>query len=236
MMSKLVSSVLLLLALAGPVIATEECVILLHGLVRSTGSMDTLKENLQQKGYLTVNNGYPSREYPIETLAPLAIEPALLECRSAGATKINFVTHSLGGILVRQYLVEYEIPELHRVVMLGPPNQGSGAVDILRDSWAFDRMNGPAGQQLGTGSDSVPRRLGAVDFELGIIAGSNSINPVLSMLVPGVDDGKVSVASTWVDGMADFIVVPATHAFMMRDGGVIMQVAYFLRHGLFEKV
>lgn len=213
----------------------DPCVILLHGLARSSSSMNKLEAQLQQRGYRTVNRDYPSRKYPVEILAPLTIDPALHECRRFGATSIHFVTHSLGGILVRQYLSRSEIPELHRVVMLGPPNHGSGAVDKLRHSPGFNKVNGPAGQQLGTGTESLPSRLGPVSFELGVIAGSSSINPVLSMLIPGVDDGKVSIESASVSGMADFIVVPVSHPFLMRDKKVIIQVMHFLKNGVFEQ-
>ena len=225
----------LLLFVSSQPIYAEECVVLLHGLMRSTGSRNKLEKLLKQDGYHTVNLGYPSRDYPIETLAPLAIEPALAECRNINAEKINFVTHSLGGILVREYVSKNNIPELNRVVMLGPPNQGSEAVDSLRDSPGFERLNGPAGEQLGTDRDSVPRRLGRVDFELGVIAGSNSINPILSQMVPGDDDGKVSIEATKVAGMTDFIVVPASHPFLLIEKPVLLQVTYFLKNGLFEK-
>ncbi len=233
---KSLASLSLLIFLAVPVSASEDCVILLHGLARTAGSMNQLDSQLQEQGFRTVNRGYPSRKYPVETLAPMAIDPALQICRQFGATVIHFVTHSMGGILVRQYLAKNKISELGRVVMLGPPNHGSEAVDTLRYSPGFDRINGPAGQQLGTGGDSIPRRLGPVTFEVGVIAGSNSINPVLSLIVPGADDGKVSVASARVAGMADFIVVPASHPFLMREEEVILQVAYFLKNGVFEKM
>jgi hypothetical protein len=227
--------ILLGLVLSGQAAAGGQCVILLHGLARSAGSMDKLETYLQKQGYRTVNHGYPSRKYSVETLAPLAINPALQECRKNGAVDVHFVTHSLGGILVRQYLAGNKIPELGRVVMLGPPNHGSEAVDKLKDVPGFDRIHGPAGQQLSTAPDSVPMRLGTVDFELGIIAGENTINPLLSMLVPGADDGKVSVASARVEGMADFIVVPASHPFLMREKKVLQQIVYFLRKGVFQK-
>jgi len=212
----------------------SDCVILLHGLARTARSMKKLQTRLQDAGYRTANIDYPSRLYEIPALAKLAINAGLDECRQSGQGRINFVTHSLGGILVRQYLLNESLPELRRVVMLGPPNQGSEVVDSLRNMPGFAQLNGPAGLQLGTGADDVPRTLGAVDFDLGVIAGTRTINLILSLYLPNPDDGKVSVASAKVDGMCDFITLPVSHALIMRDEAVMDQVQYYLSAGRFS--
>jgi triacylglycerol lipase len=213
--------------------APQECVILLHGLARTAYSMTQLEQTLAGEGFIVANINYPSREYPIETLAEDAVNRGLADCREHQAGSIHFVTHSMGGILVRYYLSHYEIPELGRVVMLGPPNQGSEVVDQFADVPGFSTFNGPAGSQLGTGPDSLPNRLGAVDFPVGVIAGTGSFNPILSATLPDLDDGKVSVERTRVDGMTDFITVDTTHSFIMRNAEVIRQVLQFLRQGGF---
>lgn len=164
-------------------------------------------------------------------LANLAIEPALAECETQ--QPVSFVTHSLGGILVRQFLSENALHNLHRVVMLAPPNQGSEVVDSLADVPGFHLINGDAGLQLGTDENSVPRRLGSADFDVGIIAGTFSVNPVLSTLIPDVDDGKVSVERTKLDGMRDHLEMDVSHPFIMSDDAVIDQVLHYLRHGKF---
>ena len=215
-------------------IQAKECVILLHGLARSADAMQLLATRLEQAGYAVSNVDYPSTHYPIEQLAPLAIEQGLNTCQQQSAQPIHFVTHSLGGILVRYYLTTQSIAHLGRVVMLGPPNQGSEVVDTLKDAPGFELLNGPAGQQLGTDEASVPKQLGPVDFELGVIAGTQSINLILSTMLPNPDDGKVSLESTKVMGMADFIALPTTHPFMMKNDAVIAQTLYFLQHGEFE--
>jgi len=210
-----------------------ECVILLHGLARTSRSMEELQQKLGKAGYQVINVSYDSRHQPIETLARNVVPAAAAQC-AAGA-QINFVTHSLGGILVRFYLSESGLDHLGRVVMLGPPNQGSEAVDALANMPGFEALNGPAGLQLGTGPDSIPNRLPPADFEVGIIAGSRSINLFLSLLIPGADDGKVSIERAKLEGMTDFLVVPHTHPMMMDSDDVIEQVIFFLRHGRFDK-
>ena len=227
------SLVILLPAIA----AAEECVVLLHGLIRSSASMERMAEALEEEGFIVANIDYPSRDHAIEELAPMAIGDGLDGCRAVESVDtIHFVTHSLGGILVRQYLSDNEIAELGRVVMLGPPNQGSAAVDELGDVPGFDWLNGPAGQQLGQGEDSVPLSLGPATFEVGIIAGNRTIDPVTSAVLDNPDDGRVSVADTKLDGMADFVVVDHSHAFMMRMTQPIELTIHFLRHGDFGRV
>ncbi len=211
-----------------------DCVVLLHGLVRSAASMQPMQRALEAAGFETANVDYPSRENPIEVLAPLAVEDGLADCRARPQLRsIHFVTHSLGGILLRQYLVAHDIPELGRVVMLGPPSQGSLAADRLRGAPGYDWLNGPVGRQLGKGEDSVPLALPPADFEVGIIAGSRTIDPVTSAFLPDPDDGRVSVEDTKLEGMKDFVVVAHSHAFMMRAQDSIDLTLRFLETGSF---
>lgn len=212
----------------------SECIILLHGLARTQLSMRHLEKALSQKGYTVLNIKYPSRQLPIDELAEAVIKHCIDAAVENESESFSFVTHSLGGILVRQYAEHHELPGLKRVVMLGPPNQGSEAVDKLKYLPGFKWINGPAGLQLGTSENDIPRKLGAVNFELGVIAGQRSNNPFLSYLIPGQDDGKVSVENTKAEGMKDFIAMPSTHTFMMRNPEIIEQTIRFLETGQFD--
>jgi hypothetical protein len=209
------------------------CVILLHGLARTNSSMTALEKKLVDQGYHVINDGYPSRAAPIEELAEIVISPALEKCNDYD--EINFVTHSLGGILVRQYLSQNDIPKLKYVVMLRPPSQGSEVVDKLDKVPGFRFVNGDAELQLGTGELSVPNKLGPANFDVGMIAGTQSINLILSTYIPGSDDGKVSIESTKLEGMNDHIEMATSHPFMMKNQKVLKQVTYYLANGKFTK-
>ncbi len=228
----------ILFSMAVPQVAVaQECVVLLHGLARSSLSMKVLEWRLGAQGYKAISVDYPSIELPIRALADQAVPNGITEC--GDASKIHFVTHSMGGILLRQYIKAQE-PMLPRrwgrTVMLGPPNKGSEIVDQTSDWPGFELWNGVAGSSLHTGADSVPNQLGPVTFELGVIAGNQSISPFFSNLIDGEDDGKVSVQSTRVQGMDDHVTLPVTHTFMMNDPSVFKQIMAFLKNGAFDPV
>src|SRR5882672_1359638 len=168
----------------------RDAVILVHGLGRTRFSMKMLEWTLRRKGYLVINMGYPSTRVPVEEAAKDWLAPRVSEASEAGG-RVHFVTHSLGGIVVRQYLKNHELVNLGRVAMLAPPNQGSELADAFCGSKWYRRTTGPAGQQLGCAASSLPNTLGPANFDSGIIAGDRSLNPRFSALIPGRDDGKV---------------------------------------------
>lgn len=207
------------------------CAILLHGLGRTPRSLRRVAAALRQAGYRVVNPGYPSTSRPIERLAAEVVAPALAAC--GGVAPVHFVTHSLGGILVREYFQSHRPVPGGRVVMLSPPNQGSEVADRMRRFLPVRWILGPALAQLGTGPDGVVARLRPVDLDIGVITGDRSLDPWFGPLFDGPHDGKVSVARARLPEMRDFLVVPRSHSFIMADREVIRQVLHFLAHGRF---
>ena len=220
-------------AISSSAFSAPETVILLHGLCRTSRSMTKMERALTNAGFRVKNVSYPSRTASIQQLADDAIGKAVSECQRDGVARIDFVTHSLGGILVRSYLARHSLPSLGRVVMLAPPNQGSEVADKLGGWFLYKWINGPAGIELGTDQNSTPNKLGPANYPVGVIAGDRSINWINSLLIPGRDDGKVSIDRTKLAGMSDHIVIHAAHPFIMRNRKAIRQTIQFLRTGSF---
>lgn len=217
-----------------PALVDGETVVLLHGLIRTKGSMKRMGRALEAQGYRVCNVGYPSTRHEIRQLAEEYVYPAIQACVQDSESPVHFVTHSMGGILVRQLATDRLKDRMGRVVMLSPPNGGSEVVDRIGNWWLFKAINGPAGSELGTGEDSLPQQLGPPDFELGIITGTRTINPINSlMMIDGKDDGKVSVESARLEGMKDFLALPVSHPFIMKKRRAIEETLHFLEEGRF---
>lgn len=215
----------------------SDVVVILHGMARHPDSMEKIEQAFKEKGYTTFNEGYPSREYTVEMAVDSVLYPQILAMNLQEGQKLHFVTHSLGGIITRYLLKKHPDLPVGRVVMLAPPNKGSELVDTFRKVPVLAKsLNGPAFFQLGTGKDSFVNQLGPVEFECGIITGNQTWNAFYSTIIPGNDDGKVSVENTKVDGMKDFIALPASHTFIMRNEEVIRQTAHFIEKGAFDKI
>lgn len=172
---------------------------------------------------------------PIDRIANACDIAGVLAERRDG--RVHFVAHSMGGLLTRVYIARHRPMRLGRVVMLGTPNGGSEVADLLKDLAIYRAVFGPAGLQLTTIPDPVLADLPSPDYEIGIIAGCRTIAPIASAFVlPWPNDGRVSVASAKLDGMADHVIVKAPHAGLPRHAVALEQTIAFLREGRFRSL
>lgn len=207
-------------------------VLLLHGIGRTRLSMRSLERTLTAAGYRTENLTYPSRTLSLDALAGW-LHPRLAELWRH-STRVHVVTHSMGGLVAAHYLATHgDREKTGRVVMLAPPLGGSEVADALHGLPPYHWLFGPAGQELTTTArgDSMPPY-----YKLGIIAGTTGgLYPLGRAFIPGSHDGRVAVERTKHPGMADHLVVFASHSFIMRKPEVQRQTLHFLAHGRFHR-
>lgn len=220
----------------------RELVVVLHGLAVTHRWMSRIAHAFAAEGFCVVNRTYPSRKLPLEQLGARWLPQLLLDHNAAAAPRVHFVTHSMGGIVVRLWLRacgDSLPPNLGRIVMIAPPNQGSEVPDRLCGNPLFHWFTGINGARLGTGDDSLPRRISPVAFpagaDLGIIAGNRPVNPLFAAWIGAESDGTVSVASTRLSGMRDHIVMPHSHTGILMSRPVAAQAVHFLREGKFAR-
>lgn len=234
---------MLLLASPAPAARPPDTVVVMHGLLMGGWIMTRIECALEEEGYRVVNLSYSSRTMPLEEIAtrwlPEQLEKhdVLLDRESANGAAVHFVTHSMGGIIVRLWLRDCGVPaSLERVVMLAPPNQGAPLVDLIGDWRIFGIITGVNGRRLGTDEDSLPQQLGPWPDgpELGIITGDNPLIPFSGWLTGSPTDGQVPVARSKLEGMADHIVLPYSHTSIVLRREPIQQAIHFLQHGAFD--
>ena len=212
-------------------VSSVETVVLLHGLGRSARNMLILKWRLQARGYRVCNVDYDTRVRSLDQAAD-AVHDSLRTCVRADS-RIHFVTHSLGGLVLRALLDRHPVPMAGHAVMLAPPNRGSEIADHVGEFRVTESILGPLAAQLGTQPEDLPQRLPIPPIPFGVIAGDQWINPAGPLWLPAPHDGTVSVASTRLVGMQDHIVLPYTHTFIMNSSAVADQIESFLRAGRF---
>jgi pimeloyl-ACP methyl ester carboxylesterase len=215
-----------------------EAVILIHGIARSSQSMQALREAIADEMLYegktschTFGFDYPSTRVGIDESAEYLHR--VIESLE-GIERIHFVTHSMGGLVVRAYLAKHAEPRLGRLVMIATPNQWAELATLLKANPLFKLILGPSGQQLPADPEGFIARLPVPEMEFGIIAGGRGDERGYNPLLPGDDDGTVSVACTKLDGAADFVVVDRLHTFIVRAPETRDYALRFLKDGRFE--
>lgn len=207
-----------------------EAVVLVHGLWMSTAVMAIMQRRIAAYGYHAVCCPYPSMQ------ASLAENAARLGafCQTLDAPKLNFIGHSLGGLVILSLLERTPPPRAGRIVLCGSPVGGSHAAR------AFAKL--PGGRRA-LGKSIVEWHLSARSaalraYEIGVIAGSLGIGlgRVIAPDLPQPNDGVVAVAETRLPDMRDSIVLDVNHFGMLLSREVVQAACTFIKHGRFHNV
>jgi pimeloyl-ACP methyl ester carboxylesterase len=212
-------------------------IVFLHGIGRSHSSMGFLEKSFAQEGYRVLALTYPSRDKNLNDLAVWIHDNEKFQRFATGVSgHIHFVTHSMGGLVVREYLSKYQTEieaggKLGAVIMLAPPLNGSEIADAYHRYFWYKGFYGPAGMELTTAAQSALHY--DIYYDLGVIAGTKSWAYPDSFLIPGPNDGRVSVESTKIKGMRDHITINASHTFIMHRKDVFDYISGFIKNRRF---
>jgi len=206
-------------------------VVMLHGLGRSHSVWGTMETALEEDGFTVVALSYPSTQRSPQDHAEVL---STLLRHVHGYTSVSFVTHSMGGILVRELLTsvsaewQQELPPM-RAVMLAPPNQGSALARHLSVFKPLHWVAGNAGRAL---TPEAMAERPAPDLPILIIAGSRGEKDGWNPLIPGDDDGVVGVEETRLEGAQERLVIRGIHTFLMKQPVAIDATRRFLALGI----
>ena len=213
----------------------SECVILVHGLYRSAASMSLIEHRLINEGYKVINIDYASTRTSIHAVAEKEVAAAVARAKKQGYERIHFVSNSLGALIIRTYLQEHHLPKGSRIIMLAPPNQGSELADWAHETFPrLSRLAGPAATRLGTRNQPFTSKLNPIGGEIGIIIGDQSWNPLFSEILPGSDDGAVTIERAKLTEMREFLVTSCNHTTILLVPHIRDQVLCFLQTGRFS--
>ena len=210
----------------------EELVVLIHGIRDKPYIMWKLEQGLSKSGYSIMNLHYPSVKADMDSIVSLV--HSRLAPRLQDYQKINFVTHSLGGIVMRAYLHKHKQSNFQRLVMIAPPNKGAIMAERFEDFFIYKWIYGQTGQKLGKDSTDYWQQIPPPSIDFGIIAGGLGNDKGFNPLIPGDDDGTVGVAETKIAGAQDFIVIPGLHTSLLWQNRTLEQVLYFLEYNHFK--
>jgi hypothetical protein len=217
-----------------------KAIVVLHGLFRTRSCMSSLGDALSKSGgYKTFCMGYPTTRGSVESHAR-SLDNVVRSLE--GISEINFIAHSLGNLVVRHWLsdlaaAERTLPKgqsFGRMVMLAPPNRQPKLATILVRGTVASFVAGPAAEAMATGWEKLEPKLATPHFEFGVLAGGKGDGKGYNPLLPGDDDGVITVESTRLRGARDFRLVPVLHSFFMNDKRVHEYAARFFEHGHFE--
>ncbi len=212
---------------------TRRLVVLQHGLWRTPWSLWRLERALRASGYDVVNPGYPSRSCRIEDAATL-LHDAVERAVAAGPQPVDiaFVGHSMGGLVIEEYLRRGDARAPFACVYVAVPHHGAVLCDLRKHWWPFPLLLGDrAALQLSPG-DAFHRQ--AIQFaeRSGALVGDRGAG---NAAIPGDDDGTVAVGEATLAGAADVLRVPLGHTAIAGDAQVIRQVLQFLLHRQFAR-
>ncbi len=204
--------------------AADQTVVCVHGFMRGRGNFTKLARVFEKKGHHVFNWSYPSRKKYIEEHGEALVQELKRLAQETPGKPISFVTHSMGGLVLRSALNHPECPEEAkngRAVLIAPPNQGS---ILARRLWNLKLLRWIMGDKSGKQLREVPSGHFPDEMPVLVIAGRAGFN----FLIPGKNDGKVSVEETRLSTPHEHVTVWAGHSWICSSPSVIHRALSFV--------
>lgn len=203
----------------------QEIIVLIHGLMRTSLSMKPLKSYLEQYGYQVYSYSYPSTRYTIKQHGIYLQQfiDELIEQNTG--KKINFITHSLGGLIAREAISRLKPTQLKQVgclIMLAPPNQGSKLAKLSTTWLPFFTLPIKPLAELSSVQSSYVHRVPIPKIKIAIIAGKY--------------DAKVPPEYARLEGQMEPVITNTTHMFIMNNTKTRELIMSFLKNGRLDKI
>lgn len=208
-----------------------KAVIVIHGMARSSKWMSKMGEGAEEAGYHSIPFDYPSLRVSIPDSAEYLHQ--VIDSLQ-GVEEIHIIAHSMGGLVTRAYFLKHHDPRIKRVVLIGVPNQGAELADLFENDLLYRQILGPGAQQLVTDADGLIPKLPVPPVEFGVIAGGSSTDSGFNPVIPGDDDGIVSVDSARLGGASDFVMLNCFHSRLVREEKSVNYAIHFLQTGQFR--
>ncbi|MBN2224121.1 MAG: hypothetical protein JW765_05550 [Deltaproteobacteria bacterium] len=210
-------------------------IVLVHGFMDTRFHLYFMEKQLISEGFVVINKTYPSVTMSIEECADYLAGVIQHGTENIeGPYELNFVTHSMGGLVARCYLSRYCPPQAKRLVMIATPNRGVTKAELAARLPLADRVLGPALMEMAQGKDYLCALCGgAPSITFGVIAGGKGDGEGYSALIPDDDDGTVAVRSAYLPGAADFLLLDHIHNLICFYDDTIRNTRAFIEDGAF---
>lgn len=208
-----------------------DLIVFLHGFMRTGHNMAFLSRHFSDAGYRTLSPSLPLYIKSLDECTSVFEKYFVREAGNYGI--VHFIGHSMGGLVIRNFLSRNKIINPGRCVLIGTPNKGSDLVGIV-EKYASPVMNIIKPYlALRPGGPNIPLPINTPSPEIGLIAGNRN-NLLLSRLIKRDNDGRVAVEAVPYDGMKDFTILPYNHDEIHHKKETVCLIMNFIKTGYFK--
>lgn len=209
-------------------------VYIIHGYANPKSIMNDIYRDVKKAGFIAENYAYPGLYMELDSIGKKLYNDVLDD----GVDSVSFVTHSMGGLVVRAMLkysgTDPNFPKIYRIVMIAPPNRGADIADFFKEATQVKALLGPNVEKMETDSTSYANQL-PIPFntEIGIIVGVRRNERGYNHLIPGNDDGLLAPERVYLGNEKDVAIVNYDHLGVIKRKKSRRLVIEFLQTGIF---